>query len=96
MSHTVYVEFKCQEGKGSDFLDVLLPALADTRAFDGCESVETFVDMGNEDTVILWEKWRDRSAQEAYLGWRVETGMLDLIGEFMAGPPAFVHLDPKD
>ncbi len=96
MSHTVYVEFKCQEGKGSDFLDVLLPALADTRAFDGCESIETFVDMGNQDTVILWEKWRDRSAQEAYLGWRIETGMLDLIGEFMAGPPAFVHLDPKD
>ena len=52
--------------------------------------------MGNQDTVILWEKWRDRSAQEAYLGWRIETGMLDLIGEFMAGPPAFVHLDPKD
>tara|TARA_Y100001970_G_scaffold165764_1_gene202667 strand:- start:8955 stop:9245 length:291 start_codon:yes stop_codon:yes gene_type:complete len=96
MSHTVYVEFKCLEGKGPDFLDVLLPALSDTRAFEGCESVETFVNMEATDTVILWEKWSDRSAQEAYLQWRVETGMLDLIGPFMAGAPAFIHLDPKD
>ena len=52
MSHTVYVEFKCLEGKGSEFLDVLLPALSDTRAFEGCESVETFVNMEATDTVI--------------------------------------------
>ncbi len=96
MSHTVYVEFKCQEGKGAEFLEVLLPALEDTRAFDGCESIETFVYTENVDTVFLWERWRERSDQEAYLQWRVETGMLDLIGPFMAGPPAFVHLDPKD
>ena len=79
MSHTVYVEFKCLEGKGPDFLDVLLPALSDTRAFEGCESVETFVNMEATDTVILWEKWSDRSAQEAYLQLRIDYLMSRLL-----------------
>ena len=50
MSHTVYVEFKCLEGKGPDFLDVLLPALSDTRAFS--TYVETFVNMEATDTLF--------------------------------------------
>ena len=36
------------------------------------------------------------SDQEAYMNWRVETGMLDLIGPFMAGPPSIVHLHAED
>jgi len=96
MTHTVYLEFDCAEGKGVEFLDVLLPALADTRAFEGCISVETFVNADAPDTVFLWEKWEERSNQEAYMVWRVETGLLDLIGPFMAGPPKIAHLEAKD
>ena len=96
MTHTVYLEFDCAEGKGVEFLDVLLPALADTRAFEGCISVETFINADAPDTVFLWEKWEERSNQEAYMGWRVETGLLDLIGPFMAGPPKIAHLEAKD
>ena len=96
MSHTVMVDFQCQEGKGPEFLEVLLPALSDTRAYEGCEACETYVDDSNPDRIVLWEKWAARSNQESYLGWRAETGMMDLIGPYMAAPPAFVHLDPKD
>ena len=76
MPHTVYLEFKCLEGKGAEFLEVLLPSLSDTRAFDGCLSVETYSNSDAPDTVFLWEKWAERSDQEAYMNWRVETGML--------------------
>tara|TARA_B110000014_G_C20088344_1_gene569500 strand:- start:1178 stop:1468 length:291 start_codon:yes stop_codon:yes gene_type:complete len=96
MSHTVYLEFDCTESKGADFLEVLLPALSDTRAFEGCISVETFVNADAPDTVFLWEKWETRSNQEAYMQWRVETGLLDLIGPFMAGAPRIAHLTSKD
>jgi len=30
------------------------------------------------------------------MNWRVETGMLDLIGPFMAGAPSIVHLNAED
>ena len=39
------------------------------------------------------KKWAEKSNQGAYLGWRVETGMMDLIGPFLAGAPSFIHLD---
>jgi quinol monooxygenase YgiN len=90
MSHTVLVEVPCAEGKAAALLEVLLPALADTRAFAGCELVEAYVDADNPDLVVLWEKWATRANQEAYLGWRAETGV-DLIGPFKAGEPRFVH-----
>ncbi len=96
MTHTVYLEFKCSEGKGQDFLDVLLPALADTRSFEGCVSVETFVNADAPDTIFLWEKWQARENQEAYMNWRVETGLLDLIGPFLDGFPTVAHLEAKD
>lgn len=96
MTHTVYLEFKCLDGKGVEFLEVLLPSLSDTRAFSGCLSVETYSNSDAPDTVFLWEKWSERSDQEAYMNWRVETGMLDLIGPFMAGPPSIVHLNAED
>jgi quinol monooxygenase YgiN len=96
MAHTVYLEFKCIEGKGREFLEVLLPSLSDTRAFEGCLSVETYSNIDSPDVVLLWEKWMNRSNQEAYMNWRVETGMLDLIGPYMAGPPSIIHLNSED
>lgn len=96
MSHTVMLEFSCADGKGGDFVAMLLPVLGDTRAFDGCELVETYTDADNPDTVILWEKWADRPSQEKYMQWRVENGMMEAIGPFLTGPPRIVHLTAQD
>ena len=97
MSHSALAEFPCNPGKGQEFLELLLPALAETRAFEGSESIETYIDQDNPDHVILWEKWATRENYEAYLAWRMETGMLELIAPFM-DPAAFraVHLSPQD
>jgi len=96
MSHTVIAEFNCQEGVGEPFLAGLLPALAETRAFEGCESVETYTDAENPDRIFLWEKWTARENQEAYLAWRFETGMIDQMAPAMASPPRFIHLTSQD
>jgi quinol monooxygenase YgiN len=96
MSHTLIAEFPCAPGTGAAFLEILLPALADTRAFAGCELCETYADQDNPDLVVRWEKWAARENHEAYMGWRMETGILDAIGPFMAGEPRFVHLSAAD
>ena len=41
MSIMITVEFPLHDGKQSDLLAFLAEALSDTRAFDGCISVET-------------------------------------------------------
>lgn len=92
MSHHVLLEFPCNPGRGADFLGALLPALAETRAYDGCEHVETFTDQDNPDTILLKEKWASREHQEAYMNWRIETGMMEAIGPLLTGPPRIVHL----
>jgi len=78
---------------GAGLLDVFTTSLADTRAFDGCISVETFVDADNPDTVMLIEDWESKPQQETYLAWRIENGMIDLLGPVLAEPLEMRYLD---
>ncbi len=85
--------FPCQPGKGKDLLDALTVALVDTRAYDGCVSVETFVDADNPDTVVLIEEWDSRGQNEKYMTWRMETGLLEMLQPILAGPLEVHYLD---
>ena len=78
--------FKCQPRMGATLLDAFTASLGDTRAFDGCTSVETYVDSDNPDTIMLIEEWESRNQQEAYLGWRVESGMIEMLAPVLAEP----------
>lgn len=83
MSHTAIAEFPCNEGQGQALVALLKEALVDTRAFQGNQSIEVYTDQENPDLVILWEKWGARSDYDAYLAWRMETGLMDVLAPFM-------------
>ena len=90
MSQTVHALFQCQPGKGAELLAILGSdqGLVATRAFEGCESIETYTDADNPDTIVLWEKFATRANHEAYLewrlGWRGETDMNDMLGSIIS------------
>ena len=65
-------------------------------ALDGFTSEETYLDQDNPDRILLWEKWETREHYEAYLAWRMETGMMEMIGPFLDGAPEFTHLGAQD
>ena len=93
MSYTVISEYPCASGKGKEFLKLLLIELADTRAYAGCQLLETYVDQDNPDLIVLWEKWAERSNRESYMAWSAETSMLDVMGLlFLSGAPRFLYL----
>jgi quinol monooxygenase YgiN len=92
MSHTVLAEFSCLPGKGAEFLALLLPALADTRSFNGCEQAVAYRDQDDPDRVIVWQQWASRADQEAYLAWRFESRRVIDPEPFMTTAPRFVHL----
>jgi quinol monooxygenase YgiN len=96
MSHTVMAEFHCNEGMGELLVPGLMESLSDTRAFDGCESVETYVDQDDPDRVYLWEKWTTRENYEKYIAWRIETGMLEALAPVLVKPMTPTHLSPQD
>ena len=95
MSQTVHALFPCQAGKGVELLAILRSeqGLTATRAFEGCESIEAYTDADNPDNIVLWEKFATRADHEAYLAWRIETGLLDALASILASDPEFTYLD---
>ena len=95
MSQTVHALFQCQPGKGAELLAILGSdqGLVATRAFEGCESIEPSTDADHPDTLVLWEKFATRANHEAYLAWRIETGMLDMLGSILASDLQVTYLD---
>ena len=92
MSVMVTVEFPLQPGKRDEFIDLLRGALKDTRAYDGNESVDTLVEHGDT-SVLLIEKWQTVEHHKAYHQWRIDTGLGELIGPFVSGPPIVRYFD---
>jgi len=44
---------------------------------------------------MVWEKWESRADHEAYVAWRVETGVLAAAAEALAAAPEFLHYDAQ-
>jgi quinol monooxygenase YgiN len=79
-----------------EFLGVLQRALPDTRAYQGCESLETFTDVDHPGHVILVERWSERAAHERYFAWREEQGMRAVIVDFLASEEGgFHYFEPR-
>ena len=78
MKNLVIVSFPAKEGMMNDLKEMLKNALPDTRSFDGCISVETYIEESSN-TVHLIEDWETLEHQADYLKWRVETGLLDIL-----------------
>ncbi len=67
-----------------EYLNILKGALVETRSYKGCRSVTTLVDQETS-SIVLVEEWDSAEDQQAYLAWRVETGLIDAIAPFMQG-----------
>ena len=93
MSQTIHVVFPCQEGKGPELIEILRGALADTRAFEGCESVEVYSADNHPAPVVLWEKFAVKENHQAYLKWRMDTGLPELLAPVLAGNLQVTYLD---
>ena len=61
--------------------------MPDTRAYDGCQSVDFYDNTETKGSMVLYELWDSRGHQERYLQWRSETGTLDRLGA-LGGRPA--------
>ena len=78
MKNLVIVSFPAKEGRLDDLKETLKSALPDTRSFDGCISVDTYIE-DSTNTVHLIEDWESLDHQSVYLNWRIETGLLDIL-----------------
>jgi|TARA_B100000929_G_C15230838_1_gene326235 quinol monooxygenase YgiN len=84
MSVMVILEMPVKPDMLEDYLNILKGALVETRNYKGCRSVTTLVDQETS-SVVLVEEWDSVDDQQAYMAWRMETGLIDAIGPFMQG-----------
>jgi len=96
MTCTVLLEVKAKAGTGDDLVGVFKQILPDTRAYEGCISVDVHQNQDDTDVVVLVEQWQTRAHYEKYFAWREETGVVAQLVERIDGPPSLRYFDPTD
>ena len=96
MTSTVILEISLKPDEIDSAIALFKESLPDTRAYDGCQSIEVIQGDDDPTCLIVYEKWESRSHYEKYLAWREETGFLDKLGAFLAGPPKITYLNSVD
>ena len=84
MKNLVIVSFPAKEGMLENLKQSMKEALPDTRNFDGCISVDTYIE-DSTNTIHLIEDWESLEHQSKYLNWRVETGLLTALDPILDG-----------
>tara|TARA_B100001175_G_scaffold284001_1_gene264137 strand:- start:1023 stop:1328 length:306 start_codon:yes stop_codon:yes gene_type:complete len=91
MKNLVIVSFPAKTDTLETLKASMKSALPDTRKFDGCISVSTYVEKSTN-TVHLIEDWESLEHQAAYLNWRVETGLLSDLDHLLEGGSASIKI----
>jgi len=70
--------------------------LADTRAFNGCQRIESYRNQADPRQLMLVEYWDSFDHYKAYVQWRQDTGVLPNFLTLCAGPPVLRSFDLMD
>lgn len=87
MSAVVMLEVEVKDGMVTDLIQLLKQYLPDTRKYSGFIRIAIHVEE-NSNRVVFLSEWDRREDYDAYLQWRVETGVMDIIGKTLKGAPA--------
>ena len=96
MAVRVILEVKAKPGTGDELVAFFRSILPETRAYEGCTSVDALQNSDDADNVLVVEVWETREQYENYLAWQRERGTSDRLMEALAEPPSIRHFDVTD
>ena len=91
MKNLVIVGFPAKKEKFEELKNTLKVALVDTRAFEGCISIDTYEDISTN-TIFLIEDWESLDNHATYSNWRSETGLADILEPLLEGGAASLKI----
>jgi quinol monooxygenase YgiN len=94
-SVVVIADFFFKPEHVDEALRLLAEVLPYTRGFDGCQTLETIVNLDDPGHVVLVERWTSRDAHLAYFAWRQESGSADGLLDLFSAPPSFQYFEPR-
>ncbi len=92
MSIILAITVPAVEGRRDDLVAAFNAVLADTRAFDGCISVDILLATESPNDLVLLEEWESSEHYDKYRQWRAESGTSVLNGSGLtSGTPSTVY-----
>jgi heme oxygenase (mycobilin-producing) len=88
------VEMTTQAGQRSAFLEDLKEILVATRAWDGSEGVEVYLDHEDPDRIVLIIHWASPEQHAAYAQWRQDSGTSVGLSPLLTGEPRRRFIEP--
>ncbi len=96
MAVRVLLEVKAKPGTGDELVAFFRSILPETRAYEGCNSVDTLQNRDDADNLVVVEEWESHGQYEKYLAWQRERGTSDRLKQALAEPPSIRHFDVTD
>ena len=88
MSIVVNLQVKAKEDQFEALVAYFQEILPDTAKYKGAEVITCYTNPEDK-SLTVHEIWDEKASQEAYLGWRAETGVVDKIVGMLREPPVF-------
>lgn len=86
MAIIAVLELEAESNKKSDLLTFINEMVPDTRAYQGNQLTEVWVQLDGKYIVVV-ETWESRFAHEKYMSWRQSTGVMGKAMGFCVGAP---------
>ena len=96
MAVRVILEVQAKPGTGDKVVAFFRSILPETRAYEGCISVDTLQNSDDVDNVVVVEVWDSREQYEKYLAWQRDIGTSDRLMAALAEPPSIRHFGVTD
>lgn len=75
------------------FLEMLPGILTETATKDGFISIAAHRKPDDPNTLLLLEEWESAQHYQTYLQWRMDTGLMDVLGPILGGEPKILIWD---
>ncbi len=96
MSVIVLVDMQVKPEAVGEMKSNLKKILPDTRAYDGCQSVDIYGNIDDSGNLVFYEHWESRKHHESYMAWRKETGTMNQMFAMVAGAPSIRYFERID
>ena len=96
MAVRVITEVQAKPGTGDEVVAFFRSILAETRAYEGCTSVDTVQNRDDADNVLLVAQWESHEQYDKYLAWQRDRGTSDRLKALLAESPTIRHFDVTD
>jgi quinol monooxygenase YgiN len=92
MSVLVNLQLKVKQDQVPAVLDMFPELLPGTRAYEGCHWVKLMKNLEHDNVLEAVSQWDSKEHYDAYLKWRVDTGAVSALTEFLDAEPVFRFL----